>query len=213
MTQPSELTPEQLAHFEKALANIGLSRDQIPAVVRTSDYPGGLLLHADPDQSHLPPTLIEVKDIAELNARFGVPDAHYQVRNLSDAFVDYPPPPHPQALAAVAACGGDRCKLLADMEPEHLEQTRQAMRVYLMGDSAKVQDHEPAINAAFFPLVGAAFGAERIVVDKDHPLIIDSTDHQQLVTLSYGSITIQPGGQIIVKTPANVTAGLLDKQS
>lgn len=152
----------------------------------------------------------EVKDIADMKQLGGVPDYHYTDEKLSDSHIDYPPPPPKAALVACEAHAGDVCRLQDALDPETLGNVARAARAYLTGNSAKVKDWEPVINAMQFPVSGTVINAGDVVVSPGNPLRIDGPGP---VAYNAKSITVEPGGQILVSTEVTFNVGVFTVQS
>jgi hypothetical protein len=196
------LTPEQQQAFHAQLARVGMSPDSLSArSIRTADRPGGFVLSGDPEQSHLPPTMIEVRDLAHLKELAGVPDEHYTSGQRSDKAIPYPAPLSAQA-AGLLQSAQDKCELEFHLQPADYENVRMAAEAYVHGNSAKVQGYEALINTLHMPTQMAAFAATEIIVSPGSPLILGPGT---TTSLNCASITVEPGGQIIVQTNASIT--------
>jgi len=180
------LSPAQQQAFEARLDRFGLSRDTLSAPsIRTGDRPGGFILSSDPERSHLPPTMILVRDVAHLKALTGIPDEEYESGRLSDQEISYPAPPGGQGQLPDA------------------DTLRAAVAAYVQGNSAKVKDYEPLINELRMPMTIGVFAAHDVVVSASNPLIFFPGDPTSLVCTS---ITVEPGGQIIVQETVKLYA-------
>jgi len=198
-----ELNDDQKEAFKGRLTQMGLGADALSheGTLVTGATPGPTILSGDPAESHVPPTLITVNSIAELKSLHGVPDEHYSVRGITDAAIDYPDE-LPRERMMLADTAPDICALRDSLQPEEHDQLRKAAQAYVLGNSEKVAAFEPMINAAMFPTQVAAFNGEAITVSANSPLIIKGST---MITLNYGSITVEPGGQIIIQTQVNLT--------
>jgi hypothetical protein len=205
------LNESQTSAFQEEMTKLGIAHDALSheGEFSTGSTPGPTIISSNPEESHIPPTMIPINSIADLKRLRGVPDEHYTSMGFSDSVVDYPEelPAERFGLMDEAA---DVCALREQLTPEEQDQIRQAAEAYVMGNSEKVQAYEPMINATMFPTQMAAVNGESLVVDKDHPLIIQG---DKPVTLNYAKITVKPGGQIIIKTQANITAQVFESQS
>ncbi|HEX6370724.1 MAG TPA: hypothetical protein VF006_17540 [Longimicrobium sp.] len=199
------MNDDQKSAFTRKMERLGLSATALTHSdeLRTgAARPGPTILSSDPDESHLPPTIVEVRDVAHFKELSGVPDAHYESRKYSDVAFDYPQPLD-ERRAKIVADSRNQCDLEYQLTDAELGDVRKAAHAYVMGNSAKVQSHEPVINAMLFPTRMAVFAGESIVVTKDNPLIIQGPNP---VVLNYASIKVEDGGQIIVKVTADVNA-------
>ncbi|HLO76845.1 MAG TPA: hypothetical protein VK196_10375 [Magnetospirillum sp.] len=138
-----------------------------------------------------------VNSVAEMKVLGGIPDFHFTEDGLSDNYVDYPPPPPPRAQAALAETSDDICALSLSLGAEVCNLISKATTAFLLGNSAKVAEWEPIINAMSFPLKGTVINADTIVVQPGEPLVISGPGPVQV---NANTIQVLPGGQIIVQT-------------
>ncbi|OZG73938.1 hypothetical protein BTA51_09155 [Hahella sp. CCB-MM4] len=156
---------------------------------------GPVHMSSDPLASHIPPKIIPVASIAEMNKLVGIPDYY------NDSHVDYPPPLPQEHLNQLTAANSTE-EFRQSVSPEMHENIKKAAVAYVQGNSNKVKDYEPLINAAMFPGKVAAFVAENITVTAENPLIIMPGDPQ---VHNYGTITVEPGGRIQVSEHVTLT--------
>lgn len=204
------LSDDHMARFNARMQRLGLSAGALSheGDLVTGATPGPTILSGDPDKSHVPPTLIDVRDVAHLKELSGIPDEHYTSRKLSDRTIEYPEPLD-ERRAKIVAESRNQCDLEYRLNADELKEVRRAARAYVMGHSEKVKSHEPVINAMLFPTQVAVFAGENIVVTKDQPLIITG---DQPVTLNYGSITVEDGGQIIIQVTSEINSQVFTQQ-
>lgn len=197
------LNDDQKEAFKNQLTRRGLAAGALSheGTLVTGATPGPTILSGDPAESHVPPTLMTVNSIAELKALHGVPNEHYSARGITDAAIDYPDE-MPQQRMMLADTAPDVCALRDSLQPEEHDQLRKAAQAYVLGDSEKVAAFEPMINAAMFPLEVATICGEAIVVSPNSPLILKGPT---ALSVCYGSITVEPGGQIIILTQVDMT--------
>lgn len=81
------------------------------------------------------------------------------------------------------------------------KQVRRALLAYLLEDQ-DVESYINIIKKRYFPMRAGVFAAEEIVIDEDHPLIIQGHDP---VILNFKLVTLKPGGQIIAEAPVIMT--------
>lgn len=199
-----DLSPEQLAKFQAVCEKFGIDHNNVPALVSTEVSRGGILCGHPAGSSHFPISRsLTVNSIQELNALGGVQDEHYTKGLASDSTVDYPPEAASLALPSLASCNGDVCQLKDSMSLEQHAAVAQAMNAYLLGNSAKVANYEEQINAIHFPMTVAAQAAQDIVITANNPLIIDNPTGAP-TTIVAGTVTVKPGGYILMKTPLNL---------
>ena len=198
------LSDDQKQAFRGRMAAMGLAPDTLShqGTLVTGATPGPTILSGDPAESHVPPTLVTVNSIAELKALHGIPDEHYTVKGVADVAVDYPDelPQHRMKLTDTAP---DICALRDSLKEDERDQIVKAAKAYVLGNSEKVAAYEPLINAAMFPMQVAVICIPAIVVSSGSPLVITGS---KPVSACYGTITVEPGGQIIIETQTNLTA-------
>jgi hypothetical protein len=204
------LSSEQQTAFHAEMNRMGLDPTALnhegPLV--TGATPGPTILSGDPSVSHVPPTLIQVNSIADLNKMRGTPDEHYTQMGYSDKSIPYPPE-FSSAKAGLMDTAEDLCALREQLSPEDHANIRRAAEAYVMGNSEKVKSYESIINATMFPQQMAVFAGESIVVSAANPLVIKGPGP---VTLNYASITVEPGGEIVIQTSANITTQTFTQQ-
>lgn len=201
------LSEYQQASFRANVARLGLTPDSMVHEPFTTG-PGAAILSSDAKQSKLAPTLIPVRNIAELKTLAGIPDEHYTSGKVSDKAIYYPPPLD-EARLSLAVTAVDLCDLQRQLSAEEHEQVRCASEAYMQGRSDKVKGYEPLINALYFPSQIAAFNTDSIVVTAGNPLILSGPNP---VAINAASITVEAGGQIIVETHVSIAAQKFDSQ-
>ncbi len=195
----ADQTPEQRANFEAELQKIGFTLNEIPETLNTTQP---LTMHSEMSLSSVPGMAITIRDLAHMKELGGVPDTHFQ-QGGADTHVQYP-----------VALEGTRAKLLSAQSGESLAQSltgeeRQsvagAVSAFVNGNSERVpQDLVQIANTTSFPMEATAFAAQNLVIDK--PFVIEGPTPQVLV---FGTVTIKPGGSIIVKTDAKLSAQVI----
>jgi hypothetical protein len=203
-----DLSGDQQAKFAAKLKQLGIDPGTVPKTVSTATSNGGVCCGHPAGSSEFPPaTVLKVGSVAALQALGGVKDNEYQSGAASDAFVKYPPSLQQVGAPTLQSCQGDVCKLKDSMTLDQHSAVSQAMHAYLLGDSSKVQDYEEHINAIHFPMQVAVHAAQDLVISANKPLIIDNPDGSP-TSIVAGTVTVQPGGYILVKTPLNMDAQL-----
>ena len=196
--------------FATVLAKFGLSADSLTAQsIRTGDRPGGFVLSSDPEASHLPPTMVQVRDIAHLKELGGTPDSHYTSGTYSDKAIRYPAPLS-DATRQLLQSAKDKCELEFHLKGESYADIATAAQAYVHGNSEKVKDYEPVINALHFPSQVAVFAVNDVVVQAGSPLVFAPGDPS---TLSCSSLTVEPGGQVIVQENVTINSQQTTVQS
>jgi hypothetical protein len=188
-----------LADLEGKSHNTGLlARNEAGRAVHFGHPDGG---------ADVPGEVRVVKDIAEMKRLGGVPDYHYTKEKLGDSHIDYPPPPPQAALAAAKQHAGDVCRLQDALDPTTLADVERASKAYLTGNSERVKAWEPIINALAYPLQGTVIDAGDVVVTPGNPLVINGPGP---VAYNAKSITVEPGGQILVNTEVTFNVGVFN---
>ncbi len=200
----SELNEQQKRNFEAMNTRLGLAPTQstiaTAANAKKSAPKQHIVLSSDPGESDVPPHIIAVGSIAELNKMVGAPD------NGDDSHVQYPPAP-PAQFTARAKQPISRAELIGGMDENSLNNLKMAATAYLKGNPTKVAAYEPMINAAMFPGKVAVFAdAGNLNVPANGSVTIQGNDP---VVLNYGSITVGQNGQIVVVTDANITTQIM----
>lgn len=199
------MTPEQKRSYEAQLAAVGLTvADVDPTPISTRNQ-GHLMRTANGTQFVGFKKMLEVTSIAELKKIAGYPDSNY----LSGAWADQSH--YPAALPANRANLHLKCNSMADLHAELTDDERmtirQAARAYVIGNSQKVQHFEPLINAAMFPVALAVSASGPLTISPGDPLVIDTP-----VIKTLTSITVEPGGQIIVRADCTLNCQAFTKQ-
>lgn len=192
------LTPAQKENFEKRLKELGLDRTHVVSELRTGAAQGPTYLSSHPDYpSAIAPQMISIPSLSELRRLGGVPDEHY----LTDQIDDHPeiPPEFPQEKNHLSS---------SELSPEENRNIRKAFIVHIYGNSEKAKSYENIINAHYFPIKVAAFAAEDVVVDTDHPLVLVGPTH----VYNFGVVTIKPGGQIRCEADVEMTVQKMVKE-
>ena len=134
--------------------------------------------------------------ISEVKRMLGVPDAAFKA-GTSDGHIKYPEPPAYASKADVTLAG------LSEEERNDLEAATYA---HLFGDSSKVDGWTDTINRLMLPRELSFVAAESVTVTPSSPLIITNPSY------TFGTVTIEPGGQIIVKSDSAVNVQVLIKK-
>ncbi|PPL03110.1 hypothetical protein [Parapedobacter indicus] len=200
----SELNEQQMGRFNAVNARLGLAPAQSTHATnaRVKDFVAKqhVVLSSNPAESDIPPYLIAVGSIAELNKLAGAPD------DGDDTDVVYPPAASAH-LTAKAEQPLTRAQLIGSLDDDTLADLKTAAAAYLKGNPAKVADYEPLINATLFPGKVAVFAdSGDLNVPENGSVTIKGADP---VVLNYGSITVGQNGQIIVQTDANITTQIM----
>jgi hypothetical protein len=185
------LTPAQQQAFEDRLKELGIDSSHVVASLNTGDTPGPTYLSNDPaHDSAIEPQALTINNVDDLKRLGGIADSEYDSGQMDH---HQPVPPEwPQEKNEHA---------LADLEPHERANLRQAFTSYVYGHSARVASYATAINNNFFPLDAAVYAVLDVTVTPQQPLIISGNN----AGANFGTVTIEPGGQIIVETDATLT--------
>jgi hypothetical protein len=192
------LTPEQKKNFENRLQELGFNRSNVVTEIRTGAGPGPTYLSSHPDYpSAVAPQMLTIPTLAALRQLGGVPDQRY----LSGQMDDHPaiPPEWPQEKNDLS---------VKELSPEENYNIRQAFIVHIYGKSDNAKSYETILQKNYFPIEVAAFAAEDVVVDPDHPLILIGPTQ----VYNFGVVTIKPGGQIRCEADVEMTVQRMVKE-
>ncbi|CAK0739435.1 hypothetical protein CCP1ISM_10490001 [Azospirillaceae bacterium] len=109
------------------------------------------------------------------------------------------PGPKPETLKATS---------MNQLPADEQERLLSAAKTYVYGDAASVSAWQPAIEKLLGPFEVSVRALPNITVDANNPWIIDGPGPQ---VVNVGTVTIKPGGQIIVKTTATINAAQMIK--
>jgi hypothetical protein len=185
------LSTEQKNAFNERVAQLGFD----PASLRnTSIVTGGSGLSisgADRQfANHVRyKTFSSVDDVKRV---LGVPDSAFE-RGTSDQHIKYLPAPRFAARSTLA---------LTRAEQDDLENATYA---YLFGNSQKVQAWREPINLLLLPRELSFVAAENVTVKPGAPLYLKNSSY------TFGTVTIEQGGQIVVQADTSLNAQLIVK--
>lgn len=136
-----------------------------------------------------------ISSVDELKRLVGIPDSSFEA-GASDDHLTYPPVPRYAARWST---------YLALSMPER-EELERAAYAYLFGDSSKVAGWKDVIERLLLPREISFMAAGNVTVTPDHPLRITHPSN------TFGVVTIEPGGTIIVETDSTMNVQLLVKE-
>lgn len=206
-----DLSEEFKTGFKAKCQQVGLTPEHIASFQAAIAKPGPTIISTRPERGNVPLMNLAVPNVQELKRLGGFPDSVYISGRYSDAAITYPPPLAPGATHLLSECGDDLCRLEAELGPKVRKDVEVAMRAFVQGNSTKVVEYEPLINALHFPMQTAVAGGEVIDITAESPLIIDNPDGP--VELVFAAMNIFDGGFIEVKTPAQIDSQLVLKES
>jgi hypothetical protein len=102
-------------------------------------------------------------------------------------------------LSRAQALGAATSTTLTIKNQEDHDRIMQSMLSPALADADKVQDYSPRINAQEFPTQLAVYSLSDLIIQLDHPFIINDT---RPVVLNYGTVTIENGAYIEVSSGA-----------
>ncbi|HWF52537.1 MAG TPA: hypothetical protein VG294_17985 [Solirubrobacteraceae bacterium] len=191
----SELSAEHRKNFEERLRELGMDPSHVVPELRTGDTPGPTYLSNHPDfESAVPPRPLSVDTVDDLKRLAGVADADYDAGLVPTHRES--PPPWSEARNSHAR---------EDLSVEENAQIRQALIAHVYGHSETVASYKAVLNSHFFPMEAAVFAVLDVTVDPGHPLVLKGNNH----AYDFGTVTIKPGGQIIIEADATMTCQLM----
>lgn len=200
--QFKDLSGAQVAKFNARCVQLGVDPAKIQGSVTTADAEGGLHCgHPGANSTFPPANILKLANVAELKALCACKDEDYVCGRESDAHVRYPQPVAALELPLLSSYGRD-VKLIENFMTEAQKgAVVQALHAYLVGNSNKVKDYEPIINAIHFPMSLAVYAAQNITITAANPLVLNS---DQIGLYNFGVVTVEPGGVIEVLTAAQM---------
>lgn len=154
---------------------------------------------SDPLESDIAPMIISTSSISHLNELIGMPD------NCDDIHIEYPPSLS-ELMSSKYLEINDIRSFLHSLTSEDKKIIQIASLAYLMGDSQKVKEYEPIINATNFPGKVAYFSSpEELIISGE--VIIKGEDP---IIWNYGNITLKENGVIKVQAPMIISASSFD---
>lgn len=185
----SSLSPDQVNNFNTHLKTLGLDPSAVHATLTTANEP--LVLSSDEGKSTVQGTRVTVNDLDELKRLAGIPDEAFD-KSLTEVH---------RSLGAPLDLSRARLSR-AELDDQERQQLRDALVAYVFGRSTRVAAHKPSVEAHLFPLDVTLFAANDVVVTPGNPLIING---QLPVGTTFGTVTVEPGGQVIIETDATIT--------
>lgn len=192
------LTAEQKENFEKRLRQLGLDRSRVVLELKTGATPGPSYLSSSRNvASDIEPVMLTIKTLSELKKLGGVSDEEYLNGSIEEHHKI--PPPWPQEKNDLKP---------HELTPEENRNIRQAFVVQMYGNSKRVGSYEKVIENHHLPITVAAYNAEDVTVDPEHPLILEGPTH----VCNFGVVTIKKGGQIICRGDVEMTVQKMVKE-
>ncbi len=174
---------------------------------RISERNGELTLSSMPEESDFPPKLLPVGSVARLRQLWslGMEEQRPVFERLPGGIAAGRGGEELRAMVedAVNLCGLNR--ELTDLQKSHL---RQAVRGYLLGLLEIEGDLKMVVNTFLFPGCVAVYSSPQVLtVGPGRPLVLAGDDP---VFLNVRGIVLEPEGEIVIETQANLMTGHLD---
>lgn len=191
------LAPHQQDAFFRRMEKLGFDPQAVgKATINTGDFNGPVRL-----SDTLPRSICHVRHIAvgaidEVKELVGFHDEHIADNTVPDRHLSYELSPWPAEKADLVYLA---------LTQEERNQIERAAYAYIFGNSSKLSSYRSIINKALFPRVLAVVAAGSVIVTPSNPLILDMPVNE------YGSVTVEPGGQILVETDCSMQAQLFKK--
>jgi hypothetical protein len=208
----TQYSANHAALLTKALGSVSLSMNDLEGKsYGPASHTGAMIISPDPTQDNLGTKLITIDSVQHLKQLAGIDDSHFKAHPSADRAIHYPAAPVTNFAQAITRARSDNCALETLIHPDDTKNIGHAMLAYVNGDSSKVSNYEPVLNAMRFPAQGMLTVAQDVTVTPQNPLIIghnsNITQDPVLGALCvFGTITIEPGGQIIVQVPVTIKA-------
>jgi len=189
---------ESLEKYKQVSQRLGLADDTEtydPDTTKLPENKNTIVFSADPLESDIPPLIIPTASIAHLNKIIGRPD------DGDDQEVNYPPPLSEVMDSKLINSQGIRAFLHA-LTVDDYKIIKMAAEAYLLGDSRKVKDYEPLINATSFPGRVAYFATLKDIV---LPTNIEIKGEDPIIW-NYRSIKTKDKTTLRVQVPMIITA-------
>lgn len=171
-------------------------------------HSGPMKVSADPNLDNLNSRLITVNSVEELKQIGGIADAQFKKGN--DRHLNYPDDVNPDIANAIARAKSDNCALESLIAPHDLTKIDAAMLAFVNGNSEKVKAYESVINALKFPAQILVTAGEDITVTPSTPLVIgENSPYVHGGLALFGTVTVEPGGQIQILIPVTFQASQL----
>lgn len=182
----------------QALQQIGLTdADVQKGTLKTGGTAGPTYLSSNPKfSSAIPAKTIVINSVEELKEIVG---AHGTSSSGQLGALPAPWPQDKNGLEKHELTESDELDIYA------------ALRAIVLGQSDAVNSYTGIVNARYFPLNATAYAGEDIVVTADNPLIIEPDGHDPVI-VTFNSVTLEQGGQIICEAPVIMTVNTFIKQ-
>jgi hypothetical protein len=188
------LSDEQKNAFRERVAQLGFDPESLRDTSIVTSGSGLSISGADREFAKYVryKTFSSIDDVKHV---VGVPDGAFQ-RGTSDQHIKYLPAPRHADSTEVTYLA------LTQQEQDDLENATYA---YLFGNSQKVQRWRDSINRLLLPRELSFVAAENLTVKPGAPFKITNPSY------TFGTVTIEQGGQIVVQADSTLNAQLIVK--
>lgn len=195
-----QLDGRQKRFFDEALARFGLSMNDVhhdDIVVGAGNRP--TYWNGSPgDDCPFSPKVLRTHDLDEAKRWIGIPDEKFRREDM----------PRLEALPGRPWWNAARTNFATLSTADQNDLVR-AAKAYVWGDSSEVADYKTAIEEFLGPFHVQVFAVDNITVTPSQPWIINSSSPS---VINVGTVTIEPGGQIIVTAVVTVNASQVTAQ-
>lgn len=181
-----ELSPKAQSYYAAVNIRLGLAPDECThGPIETYRNGETIVFSSDPLESDVPPKIMAIASIAQMNKMVGIPD------HIPDDHL-YAPPPLGAALRSKLENANSSNEFWGALTDEDTENIKDAALVYVLGNSRRVAEYEPLINALMFPTKIACFCSTEDLIIKT-PVVVKGNAP---VCWCYNNIIIEPGGSL-----------------
>jgi len=186
---------------EQFMSRFQISEDIIhKGTITTANGPTYISAHPE-HNSVIQPTFVTVPSIDDFKEFGGNADELYATNQLD---VHHAP---------LGEWDASRTEVpYSELTPQEKADLCHAYKTYIYGHSQTVQSYKDALQKHYFPTQLAVLAAQDVVVTPGNPLILAGNGDQP-ASFSFGTITIEPGGQIINQANATLLVDNLVQQT
>jgi len=192
----ASLPEDSKNRYRERLKNLGCREHKGTLKPRSSKGP--IILSSDPAESAILPHFIQVSTLDELKALGGVPDSLFDKGKVQPPGFGLPK----KSSANLKAHN------LRELSSQEVQEIFNAGRAYVLGRSQDAASYREAFERLFLPLTVTAFAGENVIVTPTNPLVFSGPNP---VTANFGTIIIEPGGQIIFQTQTHLSSEVIDQ--
>jgi hypothetical protein len=182
--------------LEKQMHRYGLSMDD---VCKCAGYDGPTRIGSSGAGVGITPAkVLQTSDLDEMKNWTGNDDALYACGKLTGG--PEAPAHDPKDFQADS---------VDDLSDEQRNKLIKGAEAYVWGDSTKAKDWKPTVEKYFAPFSVPVSAVENITVTPSNPWIIDNPPGS---VINVGTVTVEPGGQIIIKSNVKINMQELIQQ-